>query len=141
MLSYRLSLTIWDLKTDRRCCDYPLITVFLGSQLFFSTYNEIPLKDTHMRVIHINETTQQYIADTHNEGVVPVLGKYDPNTNGEDTYYLVMDNAPNEIVTASYYYDNLEDANHEHIVIISFINSEEGENLQFAANPNVRLAN
>ena len=59
-----------------------------------------------MLVIHINETTQQYIADNFNDGVVPVLGKNDPAAEGEDTFYLVKDDAPNEIVTASYYYDN-----------------------------------
>ena len=52
-----------------------------------------------MIAIAINETTKQWIADEFNEGVVPEYG-YDENGvyTGEDNYYLVMDDAVNEIV-------------------------------------------
>lgn len=54
-----------------------------------------------MIAIAINHTTQQWIADEFNEGVVPLLGYQDVEfSNGEDTYYLVKDeDTPNEIVT------------------------------------------
>ena len=70
-----------------------------------------------MIVIHINEATQQFIADKYNQGVVPLLSKDDPTANGEDTYYLVMDHGPNDIVTSEHYWDNLFESDHKHIVI------------------------
>jgi hypothetical protein len=46
-----------------------------------------------MIVIHINHTTQQYIADNYSNGVVPPL-----EYGSEDTYYLVLEDKPNVIV-------------------------------------------
>lgn len=49
-------------------------------------------------IIHINGTTQQYIADNHNDGIIPQL-------ESEDTYYLVLEDAPNVIVGVDELYD------------------------------------
>jgi hypothetical protein len=66
-----------------------------------------------MTVIHINGTTQQYIADNFNEGVVPQLEQ-------EDTYYLVTDGEdnPNLIVSSEDYCDNYADPSNKVINII-----------------------
>jgi hypothetical protein len=59
-----------------------------------------------MLAIHINETTQQYIADLYNEGVVPALGKDDPGADDQDTYYIVTeDDRPNFIVRSDVFVD------------------------------------
>ncbi len=71
-----------------------------------------------MIVIHINMTTQQYIADTYNNGVVPEYGVVDGVYTGEDNYYLVPDDGtPNSIVSSEEYWDWLHDVNHTQIVI------------------------
>lgn len=44
-----------------------------------------------MRAININKTTQGYIAEMYNEGVVPQIEE-------EPTYYIVVDDGPNLIV-------------------------------------------
>ena len=72
-----------------------------------------------MLVIHINDTTQQYIADYYNDGVVPQLGKDDPDANGEDTYFLVGANdEPNRIVTSETYYTKYFDESDTMINVI-----------------------
>ncbi len=72
-----------------------------------------------MIVIHINTTTQQYIADTYNDGVIPEYGVVDDVYTGEDNYYLVTDDdTPNKIVSCVEYWDWLHDANDTHLVIM-----------------------
>jgi len=50
-----------------------------------------------MKAIHINEHTLNYIAKTHNDGVVPEL---EGDSYYTRSYYLVKDDGPNEIVSA-----------------------------------------
>jgi predicted transcriptional regulator len=44
-----------------------------------------------MKAININQTTQRYIAEMYNKGVVPQIEE-------EPTYYIVVNDGPNLIV-------------------------------------------
>ncbi len=72
-----------------------------------------------MLVIHINATTQNHIADTYNNGVIPEYGVVDGVQTGEDNYYLVTDDdTPNKVVSCVEYWDWLHETNDKHLVII-----------------------
>lgn len=58
-----------------------------------------------MFAIAITDRSQKHIAEKYNDGVIPALGKDDPdNPSGEDTYYIVEDDGPNRIVTTDEFY-------------------------------------
>ena len=71
-----------------------------------------------MIAIAINETTKNWIAEKFNDGVVPLYGFDETGTyTGEDNYYIVNDNAPNEIVGCETFWTRLIDETDEVITI------------------------